>query len=77
MKTRKGYLVVETIEHAHPKLFTYPLLPDDILVQWEDGTFVKECPGIAVGGFELTDAQIATLKPVEFEMFGLDYRVVK
>lgn len=46
----------------HP---TYPLLPGDILVEQEDGTFTKTAPGLGLGGFVLTDEQRAALKPLE------------
>jgi hypothetical protein len=69
-----GFRVTETIEGAHPKHTDYPLLPGDLLVR-ADGTWWKEAPGLAVGGFVLSEAQEATLKPVKFGSAGLDYWV--
>lgn len=71
-----GFMVTTRIDGAHKTMPTYPLLPDDLLVREADGTFHKECPGISVGGFTLTDEQIADLKPVEFIARGLDYSVL-
>lgn len=71
----EGYQVTERIEDAHPK-FDYPLLPGDLLVPEPDGTYMKEAPGLAVGGFVLTHAQIATLRKVQFHRLGLNYEVL-
>lgn len=68
-----GFVVTERIEGAHPKHTSYPLLPGDLLVASLDGSWWKECPGIAVGGFVLTDEQVATLREVEFHRNGLQY----
>jgi hypothetical protein len=71
----KGYVVTEEINGAHQRLSYYQLLPGDLLVpDGNDGTWWKECPGVAVGGFLLTEAQRATLREVEYEVFGLSYR---
>ena len=67
-----GYQVVEQIDDAHPR-FPYPLLPGDLLVQAGDGTWCKECPGIAVVGLVLTPEQVASLRPVSFDRHGLAY----
>ena len=40
-----------------------------------DGSYMKESPGIAVGGFRLTDEQKASLKEVEFTSHGLRYNI--
>lgn len=67
-----GYLVTEEIHGAHA-LLDYPLYGDDLLVELDDGTFFKEGPGMGIGGFTLTEAQKATLKPVSFRFVGLNY----
>lgn len=74
--TAQGFLVKEKIEGAHAKLASYPLLPEDLLVREPDGRFTKECPGIAVKNFSLTEEQIAALVPVKFEVRGLDYTII-
>lgn len=77
MTLREGYLVTEKIVGANSKISKYPLLPEDLLTWDEDEAFWwKECPGIQVGGFQLTDEQKATLKFVKFRMVGLNYKVV-
>ena len=68
-----GFRVTETIWGAHPKLDAYPLLPGDLLVQDDDGTWGKEAPGLAVFGFVLNEEQVETLRPVEFGCAGLSY----
>lgn len=68
-----GYLVTERIDGAQPKMPKYYLLPEDLLVKEGDGTYAKECPGIAVVGFVLTPEQEATLRPVRFTRNGLNY----
>lgn len=68
-----GFRVTERIDSAAPKIPDYPLLPDDLLVREANGSFTKEAPGFCVGGFHLTPEQIATLHPVTFTTFGLDY----
>ena len=50
----------------------YPLLPGDIIapeIDWDDdgneiatGTWMKHAPGLAIGGFVLTDEDVATLE---------------
>lgn len=69
----KGLVVTTEITGAHPQMDDYPLLPGDLLVAEEDGTYFKECPGMAVGGFRLTPEQAATLRSVEFRVAGLNY----
>lgn len=71
-----GYRVTETIEGAHPALAEYPLLPDDLLVREPSGTWMKEAPGLAVGGFVLTEEQQANLKIVRFSTAGLAYMIL-
>lgn len=73
--TSNGFLVTEKIVGAHFSMKDYPLYPDDLLTQHEDGTFFKEGPGLGIGGFELTEEQVATLKPVNFQFHGLNYGV--
>lgn len=68
-----GFVVTERVEQAHPTVRNYPLLPDDLLFRETDGTYTKECPGVAVVGFTLTPDQEATLKPVSFINYGLTY----
>ena len=65
--------VTETIDGAHPHFEEYPLLPLDLLRRNEDGTWTKECPGLMVSGFELTEEQEATLIEREFFVDGLNY----
>lgn len=70
-----GFLVTETIRGAHFSIQDYPLLEGDLLMLTEDGTYFKEGPGLGIGGFTLTEEQIATLKPVTFTARGLNYHV--
>jgi len=77
MALREGYMVTVRMDDVHPKLGEkYPLLPDDLIIREDEGTWFKECPGLAIGGFVLTEEQEATLKPVKFRNVGLDYKVV-
>lgn len=71
----KGFLLTERIEGAQPKNPSYYLLPEDLLVLTDDGTYSKVGPGMAVGGFELTPEQEAELVPVEYFFRGLDYTI--
>lgn len=71
----QGSRVTVTIDGAHPRVHGYPLLPDDLLVRAGDGTWTKEAPGLAIGGFRLTPEQEATLEPVTFTCAGLLYSV--
>ena len=73
----KGFLVVDTIEGAIKKKPNYPLLDGDLLVEKSDGTFIKECPGIAIGGIELTEEQKSRLREVSFTRYGLNYKIVE
>lgn len=70
-----GFVVQAAISGAHPKIPNYPLLPGDLIVPtglaWH-----KECPGLSVGGFVLTQEQIDALRPVKFLRRGLDYAVL-
>lgn len=72
----KGFLVVADIRGAHPKQTEYPLLEEDLLLKYEDGTFSKVCPGLGIHGFVLTPEQEATLKPVEYKQHGLNYKIL-
>lgn len=67
-----GYVVTSEINAARADM-DYPLLPGDLLVLEDDGSYWKECPGMSVGGLRLTDEQAATLRPVEYKVFGLNY----
>lgn len=67
----EGLVVTETIEGAHPKHETYPLLPGDLLIEEDDGTFYKFGPGLGVTGFVLTEDQRATLRPSGERRFGV------
>lgn len=72
-----GFRVTETMDDVHPSLKEkYPLMPGDLLQKDDDGTYFKEAPGIAVGGFVLTAEQEATLEPVQFLRHGLDYQIL-
>jgi hypothetical protein len=72
----EGFRVTSTIEGAHPQHEAYPLLPGDLLVRELDGTWMKEAPGLAVGGFVLTAEQEAGLQRILFARAGLAYAVV-
>lgn len=75
MPLRTGSRVTTTIEGAHPTIKDYPLLPGDLLTREPGGTWMKEAPGLAVGGFELSKEQEAALEPVTFTCAGLTYSV--
>jgi len=66
-----GFVVTEQIDHARPDM-DYPLLPGDLLIKHE-GEWWKECPGVAIGGFILTEEQEASLVATEYQARGLDY----
>lgn len=68
----EGFLVVDRIDGART-IDDYPLLDGDLLTKELDGTWLKESPGLAVGGFRLTPLQERSLKPVEFTRHGLTY----
>lgn len=68
----EGYVVSEQIDGANPLHPKYPLLPGDLLVR-DGATWMKDAPGLAVGGFVLTEEQVATLRRVEFVVHGLTY----
>jgi len=71
----QGFLVKERIDGAHPRLKDYYLLPEDLLVRDSNGTYSKVCPGMGVGGFELTAEQEAKLTSVEYISSGLNYQI--
>lgn len=72
----EGLRLTEKIEAAHPEMPGYTLYPGDLLVRDEGGTtWMKEAPGLAIGGFVLTSEQEAALEPVRFAAYGLDYVV--
>jgi hypothetical protein len=71
-----GFLVQREIEGANRRLPAYPLLRGDLLEKQNDGTYLKACPGIMVGGFVLTEEQVAELVPVQFRMHGLEYEIL-
>jgi hypothetical protein len=68
-----GFVVTTEIQGAHRRMDDYPLLPGDLLVREEDGSYWKECPGMSVGGFVLTNEQAASLRSVEYQVYGLNY----
>jgi hypothetical protein len=70
-----GFMVTETIEGAQLKMPDYPLLEEDLLVKNSLGTYDKVCPGLEVLGFQLTPEQEATLTPVKYYCWGLDYHI--
>jgi hypothetical protein len=67
-----GFVVTEEINGAR-RHDDYALLPGDLLVREEDGSYWKECPGLSIGGFHLTPEQVATLRAVEYQRLGLNY----
>lgn len=71
--SERMYEVTEPIEDAHPLHSKYPLLPGDLLTRDENDTWMKECPGIAVYGFVLTDEQVSKLRPRLIDRHGLVY----
>lgn len=73
-----GFRVTEEMDDVHPFWKErYPLMPGDLLQKDDDGTFFKEAPGLAVGGFILTPEQEANLEPVKFLRHGLDYQILE
>ena len=72
---KDGYLVTSEIQHAHPRLPAYQLLPGDLLVKTGIQTYAKDAPGLAVEGFILDPEEEATLKLVRFTCTGLDYTI--
>ena len=79
MIIQEGFLVTETIAGAHrnPSLADYLLLEGDILtvddVSW---VWTKVYPGVALEGFVLSEAQMASLKPIRFTHNGSAYTVL-
>lgn len=73
--TQLGFRVKAEIRGAQPMHPEYPLLPGDLLVRTPDGTFMKEAPGLAVGGFTLSPEQESDLEIVHFTRLGLAYDV--
>jgi hypothetical protein len=59
--------VTQRMMGCHPNTFhvDYPLLPGDVLVLRDDGTYGKVAVGLGIEGFVLTPEQIATLEPTE------------
>jgi len=71
--TIEGLLVTVPIAGAHAKHPTYELLPGDLMLKRDDGTFGK-FNGLGIEGFVLTPEQEATLEPsgeVAFRMGGM------
>jgi hypothetical protein len=58
------WLVTEELEGHHPIHKDYPLLPGDVLVPREDGTYGK-LTGLGIEGFRLTAEQAKTLVPTD------------
>lgn len=59
------YEVTEQLDGCHDIHTDYPLLPGDILVEDEDGSFAKTAPGLGIFGFILSSEQKSTLKELE------------
>jgi hypothetical protein len=57
--TRRGVVLV-TMEGRRPDMPEYPLLPGDIL-RYEEGSWWKVAPGLAIGGFILSDDDVGRL----------------
>lgn len=55
------FRVTQTLEGCNPIHVDYPLLEGDILVEQAERVFMKTAPGLAVGGFSLSDEECATL----------------
>lgn len=68
--------VTETIDGAHPQHIDYPLLPEDCLQLYTDGTWAKISPGLMVTGFVLNPEQVQTLKPVWMKNANLAYHII-
>jgi hypothetical protein len=69
-------MVTEEIEGAHPKLANYPLLPEDLVSLYDDGTWAKVGPGMMVTGFVLSPEQVQKLKPVWLQSMHLNYHLI-
>lgn len=69
------FRVTVALDGRRPDMPGYPLLPGDIIapsIDWDDdgneielGTWMKHAPGIAIGGFVLTEEDLATLEPAD------------
>ena len=70
---RRMHEVTERLVAKNPFHPYYPLLPGDLLSRNPDGTWTKECPGLTISGFHLTDNEIATLVEGTFFVAGLTY----
>lgn len=62
---RPRFRVLSTLDGRKANMPTYPLLPGDIVIQDEDGTWTKHAPGLAIGGFELTAEDVAELEAAD------------
>jgi hypothetical protein len=60
--TRRGTVLV-AMEGRRPDFPDYPLLPGDMIRGDEDGTWWKVAPGLAIGGFVLSENDVASLGP--------------
>lgn len=56
--------VTQEMVGVHRLHTDYPLLPGDVLVQRDDGTYGK-VTGLGIEGFTLTAEQAATLAPID------------
>lgn len=56
------YRVVKTLERKSTQHPDYPLLPGDIVTRESDGRWMKHAPGLGIGGFLLTEEDVATLE---------------
>lgn len=71
IKAGDALVVTEEFQHCHPMHTHYPLLPGDLLVPQEDGTFYKHGPGLGIVGFILSQEQQASLQPCKDTVFGI------
>ena len=56
------YRVTQTLERKSAIHPDYPLLPGDIISREDDGRWMKHAPGLGIGGFLLTEDDVATLE---------------
>jgi hypothetical protein len=61
MSAAETGVVLMRMDGRRPDMLDYPLLPGDVLRKDEDGTWWKVAPGLAIGGFVLSDEDVARL----------------